>query len=152
MTTFNIHSWLIVLIVSSLGILTIEGRVLNPINKQEQSIHHQPLKNADNLQDSPNDSEKKVTFAPGSAAQNGGFARSEPESVNDFRPTTPGNSPGVGHSSEEKRLGARSEALGRVHAVAQSAAENVDDFKPTGPGHSPGGGHSKDNQIVEPNA
>lgn len=41
-----------------------------------------------------------------------------------FQPTTPGNSPGVGHS------------------FSTMAAGKTDGFQPTTPGHSPGVGHS----------
>lgn len=55
--------------------------------------------------------------------------------TDDFGPTSPGNSPGIGHKMKENE-------------------ENVevykDDFKPTTPGHSPGVGHAVKNN--EPNA
>ncbi|CAA7056914.1 unnamed protein product [Microthlaspi erraticum] len=49
--------------------------------------------------------------------------------TDDFGPTSPGNSPGIGHKMKE--------------------SENVDgfkdEFKPTTPGHSPGVGHAVKN-------
>lgn len=48
--------------------------------------------------------------------------------VNNFRPTAPGGSPGIGHSE--------------VDQYHTSAEINVDNFRPTMPGHSPGIGHS----------
>ncbi|KAK1433045.1 hypothetical protein QVD17_09951 [Tagetes erecta] len=65
------------------------------------------------------------------AAQSQG--KSKPESVNDFRPTAPGNSPGAGHSFKD-------------HRFDTQAGSNP----ATGPGHSPGGGHSKENQAAKP--
>lgn len=49
--------------------------------------------------------------------------------VDNFRPTAPGHSPGIGHSLVEN-----------YHA---SADIDVDNFRPTAPGHSPGIGHSQ---------
>ncbi|PPS12103.1 hypothetical protein GOBAR_AA08572 [Gossypium barbadense] len=51
--------------------------------------------------------------------------------TDDFRPTTPGHSPGAGHStgpnSDDYNVGTE---------------YDTDDFRPTTPGHSPGAGHS----------
>ncbi|GKE43727.1 precursor of CEP9-like protein, partial [Tanacetum coccineum] len=124
-----------------------EGRLLKSIKKQH------PLRNAESHQDSPADgvpsaglhvAEKKETFPPKVAAQSQEFGRSEPESVNDFRPTTPGNSPGAGHSFPENRPDTQTDVKVGVPAVAQSI--------PTGPGHSPGVGHPKQDQVVKTNA
>ena len=65
--------------------------------------------------------------------------------VNAFRPTTPGNSPGVGHrkfAAEEKGM----KAVVVVHSphVKVSVPEGFkNDFAPTGAGHSPGVGHPR---------
>ncbi|PWA99165.1 hypothetical protein CTI12_AA010930 [Artemisia annua] len=147
MSHFKLYSWLIILLISVHGMVVIEGRLLKSINKQH------PSRNADSLQDLPADgvpsanlpvAEKKPTFLPKLVAQSQEFESSEPESVNDFRPTTPGNSPGAGHSFTENRPDTQSDAKGSVPAVAQSI--------PTGPGHSPGVGHPKQDQAVKPNS
>ncbi|XP_010464835.1 PREDICTED: uncharacterized protein LOC104762884 [Camelina sativa] len=52
----------------------------------------------------------------------------------DFAPTSPGNSPGIGHKMKEDK---------------ENVERFKDDFKPTTPGHSPGVGHSVKNN--EPN-
>ncbi|CAA2961206.1 precursor of CEP9-like [Olea europaea var. sylvestris] len=57
--------------------------------------------------------------------------------VNDFRPTSPGKSPGIGHS---------------FPAQKDNVAGKTDDFRPTGPGHSPGIGHSFANKTTGLNA
>ncbi|KAI3785044.1 hypothetical protein L1987_44153 [Smallanthus sonchifolius] len=126
MTHFKIYmTWLIVLILAAHETLVIEGRQIKSIKKQ------------DVVQDSPANgvprtrlpvAEEKATFPPGNR-------RSVPELVTDLRPTTPGNSPGAGHSFTEHRFD------------TQSGSGSS-----TGPGHSPGGGHSKENQVVKPNA
>lgn len=52
--------------------------------------------------------------------------------VDSFQPTTPGNSPGVGHSFAGKKQ----------KAEVKVTAGKPDGFQPTTPGHSPGVGHS----------
>ncbi|XVF59454.1 hypothetical protein PTKIN_Ptkin07bG0277400 [Pterospermum kingtungense] len=61
-----------------------------------------------------------------------------------FRPTTPGNSPGAGHSSFP---GSNSSSDDK-HSIAGA----TDDFRRTNPGHSPGVGHVFEGQNSEPNA
>ncbi len=51
----------------------------------------------------------------------------------DFRSTTPGNSPGVGHRSFVKQ-----NSPGATHYITGTK----EDFRPTSPGHSPSVGHS----------
>ncbi|CAA0412543.1 Precursor of CEP6 [Arabidopsis thaliana] len=55
--------------------------------------------------------------------------------TDDFGPTSPGNSPGIGHKMKENE---------------ENAEGYKDDFEPTTPGHSPGVGHAVKNN--EPNA
>ncbi|KAF5752915.1 hypothetical protein HS088_TW01G00833 [Tripterygium wilfordii] len=68
----------------------------------------------------------------------------------DFRPTGPRHSPGVGHHSlqldDEENVSdfrpteaGHSPGLGHSRTFVTGGAEN--DFRPTGPGHSPGVGH-----------
>ncbi|CAI9752839.1 unnamed protein product [Fraxinus pennsylvanica] len=57
--------------------------------------------------------------------------------VNGFRPTTPGKSPGIGHSFPAQR---------------DNIAGKTNDFRPTGPGHSPGIGHSFANKSTGRNS
>ncbi|KAL4582323.1 hypothetical protein LXL04_006870 [Taraxacum kok-saghyz] len=132
-THFNIYSWFIILIVSGHGILGTNGRILKSMEKQEVDHNKVSVSIV---------GEKKVEFPPHAAGQSQEYGRSTPESVTDFRPTTPGNSPGAGHSFVEHS----------APAVPESGSGSSDDFRPTGPGHSPGGGHSKDGHIATPNA
>ncbi|KAF3600087.1 hypothetical protein F2Q69_00036154 [Brassica cretica] len=60
----------------------------------------------------------------------------KPGVTDDFAPTAPGNSPGVGHKKARNSPG-----MGH---------KKGDDFKPTTPGHSPGIGHAVKND--EPKA
>lgn len=69
----------------------------------------------------------------------------------DFRPTIPGNSPGVGHSYPEQMGNAQTNKKIEGTGVNHSMEGNADDFRPTTPGHSPGVGHSIHNTNVEQN-
>lgn len=75
---------------------------------------------------------KKETFPTPSTQSLGFSAVAEP--IDDFRPTTPGNSPGIGHSYTEHNVEIQPNDEGK------------------GPGHSPGIGHSFENKKAEPNA
>ncbi|KAK4791382.1 hypothetical protein SAY86_031795 [Trapa natans] len=85
-----------------------------------------------------------------------GFKESAVAWVKNFRPTTPGNSPGAGHSLDgfmQKALASK-EPAGRKtgkdnHPLTGSP---VNDFRPTGPRHSPGVGHTVGSVSTEPKA
>ncbi|GLU19993.1 hypothetical protein SLE2022_362120 [Rubroshorea leprosula] len=64
-------------------------------------------------------------------------------SIDDFRPTTPGSSPGTGHYShvQDKE---ENEQKSVSHSFSDTDTD-TDDFKHTNPGHSPGVGHSDGN-------
>lgn len=72
--------------------------------------------------------------------------------ANGFQPTTPGNSPGVGHSSIGRKEENEQKAPSSRPNVTHSLDANRDDFRPTGPGRSPGVGHSYQSTNTEPNA
>ncbi|KAE8723335.1 Detected protein of unknown function [Hibiscus syriacus] len=65
-----------------------------------------------------------------------------------FRPTTPGNSPGAGHSFGENDEETEQNFAGRVSSIDG----DIEGFRPTTPGHSPGGGHAFVTKMSEPNA
>lgn len=73
-------------------------------------------------------------------------------SIDGFRPTAPGNSPGVGHSYTNNDLKVQQKGVGIGPGVGHSDAGSTDDFKPTQPGHSPGVGHSLVDKTTEPKA
>ncbi|KAM7507087.1 hypothetical protein LguiA_017540 [Lonicera macranthoides] len=125
-------------------ILLTQGRQLKSMKKQD--FNHSVAS-------------KKNTFPP-SPTQTLEFGNIEAGNVDDFRPTTPGNSPGVGHSFEEHNVDVEPEALGSGSTIASSLAGNtddfrptvpgnVDDFRPTTPGNSPGAGHSFEEHNVD---
>ncbi|OIV93765.1 hypothetical protein TanjilG_07668 [Lupinus angustifolius] len=66
--------------------------------------------------------------------------------ISAFRPTSPGDSPGVGHRFEEygdmKGVVVVQSPNVRVHVNE----ETKNGFKPTQPGHSPGVGHAYQNK------
>ena len=95
---------------------------------------------------------KKEASPPVETTQNLGFSSSAAVFKDDFRPTTPGNSPGVGHSfAGHYDTDTKPKALENAPGVGHSVAGNTDDFRPTMPGHSPGVGHSFPTKIGEPN-
>ncbi|KAM5576495.1 precursor of CEP9-like [Rosa sericea] len=70
----------------------------------------------------------------------GHFGKSGTAAYNDeedFRPTTPGNSPGAGHKSLQG-----SEPKTLVGVGKYFATGTKEDYRPTQPGHSPGVGHA----------
>ncbi|KAK8606838.1 hypothetical protein V6N13_052594 [Hibiscus sabdariffa] len=71
-----------------------------------------------------------------------------------FRPTTPGNSPGAGHSFGEDDEETEQKPAGRFSSIDGKHSINGDreDFRPTNPGHSPGGGHAFVSKKSKPNA
>ncbi|KAJ9170722.1 hypothetical protein P3X46_018811 [Hevea brasiliensis] len=69
------------------------------------------------------------------------FHSSAASSTDDFRPTSPGFSPGVGHPK----------AVITSFNVETSVTEFKDDYRPTQPGHSPGVGHAYQKNNAEPN-
>lgn len=70
-------------------------------------------------------SDAKLVSAPRPPPPPELMSSSEVGGVDSFQPTTPGNSPGVGHSF-----------------TTMAAPGKTDGFQPTTPGHSPGVGHS----------
>ncbi|XP_031275563.1 precursor of CEP9-like [Pistacia vera] len=79
------------------------------------------------------------------------FGASATVHQDDFRPTTPGNSPGVGHKHTKEEEDVESKVEGD-HSLngGHSTTGSKDDFRPTTPGHSPGVGHLLSNKSAEP--
>ncbi|KAL0377731.1 UNVERIFIED_CONTAM: hypothetical protein Sradi_3078600 [Sesamum radiatum] len=75
------------------------------------------------------------------------FISSDVSRSDSFQPTTPGNSPGIGHSFTGKKHDTQAKAQDFT-----SVAGQTDGFQPTTPGHSPGVGHSFGNFKAGPNA
>lgn len=68
--------------------------------------------------------------------------------ANAFRPTTPGNSPGVGHHFAVEDNNMKAMGVVQNQVVEVSATERSESgFKPTNPGHSPGVGHGYQTKI-----
>ncbi|CAA2961207.1 Hypothetical predicted protein, partial [Olea europaea subsp. europaea] len=112
---------------SCLQISLTEGRQLKPFKKQEKH-------------DFPANASLQIVGQkrnPPPTNQKHEVDSSDAMGVNDFRPTSPGKSPGIGHS---------------FPAQKDNVAGKTDDFRPTGPGHSPGIGHSFANKTTGPNA
>lgn len=74
----------------------------------------------------------KLHQMPPPAAPRTGFSGDLSDaSKDDFRPTAPGYSPGVGHPKA-------------VFSASKSSDSSTNDFRPTAPGNSPGVGHPKE--------
>ncbi|KAL2522775.1 hypothetical protein Fot_26752 [Forsythia ovata] len=127
----NIYIFLLLLAgFSSLQISLTEARQLKALKKQEKHDFPATVPAHDSLhvvgqKRIPPPNEKDKTDS------------SEATDVNDFRPTAPGKSPGIGHSFAAQR---------------DNVAGKTDDFRPTGSGHSPGIGHSFAKKTTGPNA
>lgn len=81
---------------------------------------------------------KKVVFSPHGLVptESEGRGVTKPQVTNGFRPTTPGKSPGAGHSFTEHRLDGQSKTVDNASQIDLSSTEH---------GHSPGVGHSLHN-------
>ncbi|KAI4327470.1 hypothetical protein L6164_019928 [Bauhinia variegata] len=111
--------------------LSAHGRQIKTMNNQQSSVNQYTVGPKDSLQ-------------PTTKYHVSGFG----DDVNAFRPTTPGNSPGVGH-----KIFAGQETKLHVHSPdADSVTERFKNgLRTTEPGHSPGVGHVRENINGGPN-
>lgn len=115
---------LLALFIACHAILSTEGRQIKP-TKAKKEILPPP-----------------ISYEESAAAYKDGF-----------RPTTPGNSPGIGHSRHtQDNEDVESKVVSTAAVAGHSVAGFVDDFRPTTPGHSPGIGHFLVKKNVEPKA
>ncbi|KAG2719844.1 hypothetical protein I3760_02G009900 [Carya illinoinensis] len=81
------------------------------------------------------------------------FRGSESARKDDFRPTAPGNSPGIGHAFPDHEADVALKAIGKSQQGVRHSLNGFKyDYRPTTPGHSPGAGHVLKNKKREPNA
>ncbi|KAK6116254.1 hypothetical protein DH2020_050050 [Rehmannia glutinosa] len=80
---------------------------------------------------------QKKGLPPMTPTQNHEFSSSDVSNKDAYQPTTPGNSPGIGHSFAGQKDNMQPK---RVRVLDEGY---TDSFRPTTPGHSPGIGHSK---------
>lgn len=114
-------------------VITTQGRQIKVIN-QHFLINNKDISFASNVPTSAD----IVVNSISSKDTNG--------DVSAYRPTTPGNSPGVGHKKSGVENG-DTRAKDEVHQSPPEVEYFLDegsktDFRPTDPGHSPGVGHS----------
>ncbi|KAH0864682.1 hypothetical protein HID58_081893 [Brassica napus] len=69
-------------------------------------------------------------------------------STDEFVPTSPGNSPGLGHKRDNFKP-TQGRMLQKTNGQSHFKTGLTDDFAPTSPGHSPGMGHKKGSANVE---
>lgn len=127
------HFALLVIAVTSLHIMLSEGRPIKEVNKEETVSASEKMSQT---------ATKKISSD---------LEHSMAAYKDDFRPTSPGFSPGVGHPMFGNSEVAKS--ANAAHADSNSGmqhfvtAANKDDFRPTGPGHSPGVGHAFETKL-----
>lgn len=130
---------MLLILIACNGTLFIEGRPLKSKGTneryskedQKETGRHgsQVINSLQNPEGNGHGYDLPVPYAS-DVTQNLGFEETvEAYNKDDFRPTTPGSSPGVGHYAQ---------TLG----FDESVAGYKDDFRPTTPGSSPGVGHS----------
>lgn len=135
----------LVALIACLQIVSIEGiRPFWPENKPSKSIIIDTIeanyKRELGEQRSQLDNLKGEVKSAVVKNQEGHFGKSGTAAYNDeddFRPTTPGNSPGAGHKSLQDN-----EPKAVVGGKNFFTAGMKDDYRPTTPGHSPGAGHA----------
>lgn len=158
--------FILLAIVAFHEILSIEGRQLK--SKTQKREGSQSLNSIDNTlqhHDQPTspshipstEARKKEVFPPMTPKKYSfNFHDTDAAYRKEFRPTTLGNSPGVGHSfpNQEADMESKVENKGNKSpgTSTHSLTEFKDDFKPTSPGHSPGIGHVLQQKSAEPNA
>lgn len=137
---------------------SIEGRQIKSVSKNED---HEPIGAPVHIPNAAHHSVlsgKKEVLPPPTPTKSSDIGDSVTGYADDFRPTTPGNSPGVGHSFAEgdedieQEPAAGSMRSSNANDKHSNIAGDKDDFRPTNPGHSPGVGHAFLSKKTEPNA
>ncbi|KAL2987918.1 hypothetical protein AAZX31_11G056000 [Glycine max] len=139
----------VAVLVACHGSLFAHGRQIKPLNQHSSLLNTKPtilapLRTSIKLIDAP--IVPKFKFADVDSGDSGA------DHANAFRPTTPGNSPGVGHKKfegEDKGMKVMGTLVHSpdVKASVADAGSFENDFRPTDPGHSPGVGHPRQNKI-----
>ncbi|MBA0551702.1 hypothetical protein Golob_022574 [Gossypium lobatum] len=117
------HTFAVFLLIACHLFLSVEGRLLKSVSKDDP----------------------KQVFPPPPPTETSDFGDSVEGYKEDFRPTTPGNSPGVGHSfpEDDEAIAERKPGSFSLQGNGkQSIARDEDGFRHTTPGNSPGAGHS----------
>ncbi|CAI0429933.1 unnamed protein product [Linum tenue] len=119
-----------------LTLLACHGILLTTECRQLRSITNPPPP-ASPISDTSDDQDagSKEDFRPTAPGVSPGVGHPE----NDFRPTAPGFSPGVGHEVGLQNRAAFGDETGELIATK---IYNNDGFRPTTPGFSPGAGHA----------
>ncbi|KAB2617878.1 hypothetical protein D8674_013747 [Pyrus ussuriensis x Pyrus communis] len=128
--------------IACIEIVCIEGRPFLPKNKESiNTVEANPKRELGEQVRQP--ASHHLIASPKtlhSTAHNfGDISGSHAAYKDDFRPTTAGNSPGVGHKFTKSR-----------EYMGPKADDFVGAGKPTGPGHSPGVGHVLQVQNAKP--
>lgn len=129
------------LLVAFNGSLLTHGRQIKPLNQQHSSLNNDTVvkHSVNNVPTHPSSGKKKVVDSSSVVPKYGveSFGDSMSSDTNAFRPTTPGNSPGVGHrkfAPEDKDVEAMVASVqspDHVKVYVTEGTQNQDGFKPT---------------------
>ncbi|KAI3416609.1 uncharacterized protein J3R85_015322 [Psidium guajava] len=145
------------------AILTSEGRSMksawkdefrsvdNKNQMREQALRFLTLSQSP-WNDDRSDAGKKTVSSPIVHVQLADLAKPEAMYRDDFRPTNPGSSPGVGHSFVGLKKEAAPPTSKSSNEERLPVTETPGDFESTKPGHSPGVGHGFQSKNEEPKA
>ncbi|CAK8562391.1 unnamed protein product [Lathyrus sativus] len=113
--------------------LQSHARLLKPLNQ-----HNVPTSTPEKKIDSSMKSHNEVATSFGDSSEN--------HHTYAFQPTTPGNSPGVGHRYFTEEKSKKTVVQSPDHSISV-IEDTKNEFKKTDPGHSPGVGHAYQNKI-----
>ncbi|KAJ6288629.1 hypothetical protein OIU76_024585 [Salix suchowensis] len=105
------------------------------------SVHHSKADRKESQPMVPRSSDSPSVRHPETPGANSNNGHSVNAFKDDFEPTTPGHSPGVGHIHEDKDQDDSEDVDPKAPNSGSSTGRAGAAFKPTKPGHSPGVGH-----------
>ncbi|KAH7566550.1 hypothetical protein ACOSP7_023097 [Xanthoceras sorbifolium] len=132
---------ILVALIACHAILSAEGRQMKSVNKKEANS-------------GMGETAKQQGSSISINSPTMSFGDLKASYKDDFRPTTPGISPGAGHSFGQHQQNDESKLVAdNSQKTGHSITGDKNDFRPTAPGHSPGVGHAIRNKSTEePNA
>ncbi|KAI3416608.1 uncharacterized protein J3R85_015321, partial [Psidium guajava] len=137
------------------AILTSEGRSIKSAWQDElRAVNNDQMleRASQSVTPSHYHSDGRKEMVPSPTAHDQAVNSGDLEAVDDFRPSTPGSSPGVGHSFVGSKMGGARPKAPSGGEESLIATGTLGDFRPTGTGHSPGVGHAFQSKNDEPKA
>jgi len=118
--------------------LPTQARKIKPLTEDNPKPSFPSLKTAVNVPSPTFEKKVNLPLMPNHGVASIGDSSGD---TNAFRPTTPGNSPGVGHRKFEGEIKNMKVVQSPIVKVFVTSEESKNAFKPTYPSHSPGVGH-----------